>query len=202
MYDAVGAFTAGIATCAGPCVAPRFAAVAGLTAGKTRAQAVKLCACFAAGLLLGYASFAAAAWIFRAALQLSHVLYAGLACGFGIAALLRLFSRQCTHESFVRPITGAGAAMLLGCGLALVVSPCCAPVIVAVVAYAAADGNASHAAMLLACYAAGHALPLLALAGAAQKFAAAFTLLATARATALVTSGVLLGVAGYYAVLA
>ena len=189
-------------TSAGPCVAPRFAAVAGLAAGKSRSHAVKIGTAFCAGLVLGYASFAAAAWIFHAALQYSQLLYAGMACAFAGAALVPLLRSTCRHDVVVHRVTSVGGAMLLGLGLSLVVSPCCAPVIVAVVAAAAADGNVPHAAVLLACYAAGHAMPLLVLAGVAQKSAAAFSAFATARATTLVTSGVLLGLAGYYAVLA
>lgn len=162
---------------------------------------MKLAAAFCAGLLLGYASFAAAAWIFHDALQYSQSLYAALAAAFGAAALWPLLRPSCSHQVAVKPVSGAGA-MLLGLCLALVVSPCCAPVIVAVMAYAAASANVPHAAVLLVCYAAGHALPLLALAGAAQKCAAVFTALATARTSVLVSSGVLLALGAYYAVLA
>ena len=202
MFDAVGAFTAGVLTAAGPCVAPRFAAVAGLTSGKTPAEAMKLAAAFSGGLVLGYASFAATAWIFQSALQYSHLLYAGIACAFAASALEPFVRRTCRDRCSTRPAASAGAALLLGVSLALVVSPCCTPVIFALTAYAAANGTVAHAALLLGCYAAGHALPLLGLAGAAQKCAAAFTALATARATALVTSGVMLALAGYYGVLA
>lgn len=202
MYDAVGAFAAGLFTAAGPCVAPRFAAVAGLTSGKSTGEAMKLGVTFCAGLLLGYASFAAAAWVFQSALQYSHLLYSAIACAFAAAALRPFVLRKCSHENPAQPAVSAGSALLLGVSLALVVSPCCAPAILALTAYAAADGNAAHAALLLACYATGHALPLLAFAGAAQKCASVFAALATARATGLVTSGVLLALAGYYAVLA
>lgn len=201
MYDAVGAFTAGLLTSSGPCVAPRFAAVAGLSAGRPAREAIKLCAGFCAGLVLGYGSFAAAAWIFQDALRYSHVLYAAVACMFGAAALAPVVRKKCRHAQ-ARSAASAGAALLLGASLAFVVSPCCTPVILALTASAAADGNAAHAAVLLAWYATGHALPLLALAGAAQKCAATLTALATARAGRLVTSGVMLALALYYAVLA
>lgn len=202
MYDVVGVFTAGVLTASGPCAAPRFAAIAGLTSGKSAGEAVKLCTAFCSGLLLGYASFAVTAWVFQSALQHSHLLYAALACAFTAAALAPFLRRKCSHDRPAPSAASAGTALLLGASLALLVSPCCAPVIIAVTTYAAADGHGAHGALLLACYAAGHALPLLALAGVAQKCAAVFTAIATARATVLVTSGVLLALAGYYAVLA
>lgn len=201
-FDAAGAFTAGILTSAGPCAAPRFAATVSLTGGKTAAEACKLAAAFCCGLLLAYASFAGASWILQGALQNSEIVYAVIAGALAIGGFVPLVRSRCAHLPRRQQGPGASGAFVLGASMALVVSPCCAPVLLALSAYAAQFGNAGHGALLVVCYAAGHALPLIALGFAAHKVASVFTALANARATILVTSAVMLALAGYYAVLA
>lgn len=194
---------AGALSSIGPCVAPRFIALGGLCAGRSRKDALGLSLCFVCGLACAYAAFGAIASLLIRAAAFSAFIYAALALVLGWSGLAALWrDGSCTHEQEKSGRTSAGGALLLGGSFALVVSPCCTPLIAAIAAYTSAAGNALYGSLLLACFALGHALPLLFVTCGASAVARLLSGQALRRAAAVVGASLMLGLAGYYAVLA
>ncbi|HET9097710.1 MAG TPA: cytochrome c biogenesis protein CcdA [Candidatus Baltobacteraceae bacterium] len=197
-------FLAGAASSVGPCVAPRFIAVAGLTAGKSRAQAIVQMFAFVTGLTAAYASFGAVASLLGRATQFSTWTYAALALALALGGLLTLWRGQedCSHAHARANTAGAGGALLLGASFALVVSPCCTPLVIGILTYTSAAGNAAYGSALLACFALGHALPVMGVALGTGGVMGVLQRYGVRRAAGVVSATLMLGLAAYYAVLA
>lgn len=198
-------FAAGAASSLGPCVAPRFIAVAGIAAGKSRSQIIILTLSFIAGLVFTYAAFGAVSSLLLRATQVSGYTYALVAAALAAGGVWTLWREEtrCAHLDYAsKHGTGAGAAFLLGCSFALVVSPCCTPLVLGIVAYTSESGNAVYASELLCCFALGHALPVIAVAFGVQRVNALLERYAVRQAASVVSATLMLGLAGYYAVLA
>ena len=92
MYAAPLVFAAGAVSSIGPCVAPRFVAVAGLASGSSRRKTFMLVSAFVTGLVLIYASYGALLPLFGEAVRFSVWTYwlvsIMLAAG-GVVALSR-----------------------------------------------------------------------------------------------------------------
>lgn len=197
----VAAFAAGFASSSGPCVAPRLAALAGITAGcRGLTRAVRVVA-FAAGSCSGYAILAACADALRRLAEYSALTYALLAAGFataGACALLRAGRHGC--GAFGAPALPLGAAFLAGIAFAVIGSPCCGPAAAALFAAAASAAPVSHA--LVPAFALGHVVPLVAAAAGWHPVATVVWSRVPATALATAAGAVALGLAGYYALLA
>ena len=104
-------------------------------------------------------------------------IYAAMSAGLiaaGVVAIAR-GDAACTHgrhapEPAAKPL---GGALLLGASSALVVSPCCTPVIAAIAGVTIAGTRPLDGVLLIVAYACGHAVPLL-LAGALGRPISAF----------------------------
>lgn len=204
-YAAPLAFAAGLLTSIGPCMAPRFIAVAGLAAGKPRAKACALVCCFISGIVLVYAAFGAASSLFRDAARYSTWTYGIVALALAVGGTLALWRDEecgCAESRGYFDGAGASAAFLLGASFALVVSPCCAPLVVGILAYTSASGDALYSCLVLACFALGHALPILAAAFGTHRAASLFQRHNVRAGATVVGASLMLGVAGYYALLA
>lgn len=196
-------FGTGALTSTGPCVAPRFIAIAGLCSRGGRAAALLACGSFAAGLAFVYAAFAAIASLLPAALWHSRFIYALIAAGLLAGGVLKLWRDAHACRSMARVASaGAAAPFLLGAGFGFVVSPCCAPMILGILSLESGAGDPARAAMLLACFAAGHALPLFALAFGASKVADAFNRPDVRAACSVAGGSLLMTLGAYFAVLA
>ena len=192
------AFAAGAVTSIGPCVAPRYIAVAALVQrGAHPAGAV---ATFVAGLLTGYAAlgfgigFVGSLVAHASAIDL---LLAVSLTACGIAQLARNPGPAHEHGAL-----RASGIFSLGAGSALIVSPCCTPIVAAVAGMGAVDGRPAVSALLLASFALGHAMPLLGLGASGSLFAARFTSRAGRSVTATISGALMLGLGAYYGVLA
>ncbi len=197
------AFAAGAATCLGPCVAPRFIAAAGLAANRSRRDGALAIASFVAGLVTSYASFGVLAHALERLGALSGWVYGIVAACLAYAGVRELWQDEklCAHAERVGS-RGAGQAYFLGASFALVVSPCCAPMLLGIVTYSAAAGNSGYAGALLACFALGHALPVFCVAAGAGGVGAVLRRYALRQAAGVVSATLMLALAGYYAVLA
>lgn len=196
-------FAAGAISSVGPCVAPRFIAIAGIAASAEKSAARRLVFAFCGGLTVAYAAFGAAATLLAGALQHSGTIYAALAVALAAAGAVTLWREegQCTRAGVQRNAS-FGGVFLLGASSALVLSPCCSPIVAAVVAYGAEAGDPVYAAAMLAIFSLGHMLPLIAAAAGATKCVALLSRLTVARAGAVLSGSLMLGLAAYYAVLA
>ncbi|MBV9407553.1 MAG: hypothetical protein JO164_01935 [Candidatus Eremiobacteraeota bacterium] len=194
------AFAAGLATSIGPCVAPRYVAVAALAqASRNPARVV---VAFVAGTALTYVALASLAAAIGTLWSASHLLYAGFAVLLAVAGAVSLV-RADGKRVCARHAHGAGGApFLLGASSALVVSPCCTPVVAALAGLTALSGHAAAAAMLSVAFAFGHGLPLIAAGMLGGKLAPLFARAAAAQAPAIVSGALLLALAAYYGVLA
>ncbi len=124
------AFACGVLGSVGPCAAPRVVAAAGLSAGvEVRKRAILLIS-MVSGLVATYAAFGAAASLLAALTRFSAVVYVLLALALAICGIAALWTEGGACSATVkRP----GPAFLLGASFALLISPCCTPLLLGVV---------------------------------------------------------------------
>ena len=192
------AAAAGLFTSIGPCVAPRYFAVASFT---TRgARGVTGIAAFVMGTLLAYLCVAVAGSLVMRLVGASPFVYASAA-----AALILLGARAIVSsnddccENHENPI-GAGAAFFLGVASSIVISPCCTPVLVAFGSLNSSMGTPLSLVGLVAMFTVGHLAPLGVAAVGGGVFVAALSRYRAAIST--VNGAVLIALGAYYAVLA
>ncbi len=187
------ACAAGAASSIGPCVAPRYLALAAFARGNIRTR-MPVLASFTAGTVAGYAALAATGGAVSAIVRHSPMLYAVMAVVLAVSAIATLMRDDicCTHATVPRSL---GGIALLGMSSALVVSPCCTP---AVLAFGALFVSGSHvsAALLAAAFAAGHLAPL------GLLLLPVRVSLPDSRAAGTVSAGVTLALGAYYGLLA
>jgi len=202
-YAPLAAFVAGVATSVGPCNAPRLLAAAGIATGKPATRWTHAGA-LTAGLTSAYALFGVAASVFSGAFRYSSAIFIGMAvllAFFGARTLVEERSGECCERRIERPAS-VGASFLLGTSFAFVVSPCCTPVVAAIVAYSAGSGNAAFGALCLAAFALGHAVPLLLLAAGGSASSGWFTRLRLSEGVPIVSASMMFALAAYYGLLA
>jgi len=201
---AIGAiFVAGVVSSIGPCVAPRYLAIAGFASGArrpTRAAAAFVTGLIAAYLVLGYT----AGWL-GSIRGLATIVDACMAAALGAAGTVMIWRAEpagqdtCSHHAQDVPM---GGPLLLGAASAFVVSPCCTPMLAAIVATAAELGRPLAGAAILACFAIGHALPLF-LISSPGTLVGRFRLTGGAsQAPAIIGGALLLCLGAYYGALA
>lgn len=197
-------FAAGAATSLGPCVAPRLIAVASVASRANRRGTLIITGAFMGGLIATYASFGAVASLLGRATHFSSVVYLLVAAVLGIGGLITLWRgpSACAHAHQTIQLGSAGAVFLLGCSFALVVSPCCTPLVAGIIAYSSSSGDPLYASALLSCFALGHALPVLFAGAGANGVAMMFRRFAVLEAAGTVSAALMLGLAAYYMVLA
>ena len=195
-------FAAGALTGVGPCAAPRFVAVAALANGAVRpAFAI---AAFVAGLVGASVALGLAGGALGAVLAASGLLYAALAIVLGTAGMLALWRGDAaSHHHDVR-VRGSGlsGAFVLGASCALVVAPCCTPVLTSIAGLTTGGGPTLGAAAYLATFGLGHAAPVVAAGAFGTRVAQLLRRLSASQAPAVVSGGLMLALAGYYGVLA
>lgn len=199
------AFAAGAVTSIGPCVAPRYVAVAALIHGAPRPALST--ATFVGGLLCAYVLVGYVAGLLGSLSILSSAIYALLAtslCVGGIVTLVRATPEVPPHPCPRGGTTlrgSLGGTFLLGAASAFVISPCCTPVLASVALIATASGQAHYGALLLASFSVGHALPLF-LTGAVGTFVRdRFGNLGSRQAPAIVAGTLMLALSIYYGLL-
>ncbi|HZO92454.1 MAG TPA: cytochrome c biogenesis protein CcdA [Candidatus Baltobacteraceae bacterium] len=173
-------FAAGVATSAGPCVAPRYVAVAALANGSRRPMLPT--ALFVGGLVAAYAALALAAGAAGALRLQSAWTYGALSAVLVVAGAVTLLRGErscpehpCRHAAPERRARAPlGGAFLLGASSALVVSPCCTPMIAAIAGVTVAGTRPLDGVLLVTAYGCGHALPLFAVGSSGRCVGALF----------------------------
>jgi len=194
---------AGIATSLGPCVAPRYVAIAALLGERRRTLTI---ATFVMGMMTAYAALGFGAGLLGQVTGHASALYLVLAivlAGAGIASLLRGPHVGHTHDEGRRtqPRRLSGV-FSLGAASAFVVSPCCTPVIAAVLGMTAFAADPLSRAALLGAFALGHAAPLFAVGSLGSLFARTFRRWNAGPAPAVVSGTLMLALGAYYGLLA
>lgn len=195
------AFTAGLSTSVGPCVAPRYLALTAIAARTTgRARWIRI-GCFVTGLLACYALLATTAALIGSVTAFSQVIYALLALGFLSFGLHALIARHaCSHALPAQP--SRGASLLSGGALGLVLSPCCTPNVAMMASVGISSGSFATALEGALAFAAGHVAPLATIGlglGAADRFAPGRAL---REAATTISGGLSIALAAYYGLLA
>ncbi len=202
-HPTLGAFASvffgGLITSIGPCVAPRYIAIAALS-GKERGAVVPA-AVFATGILAAYVSLGWVSGALGFLAGASTLIYAVLASGLIVAGLWTLLRRRHHHEHASTAPRSLGAVLLLGAASAFVASPCCTPIVASVVSYAAIVGKPAFGATLLFFFALGHITPLAAVAFAGGPLRAMMVRVANAQAPAIASGVLMLALGLFYGVL-
>jgi cytochrome c biogenesis protein CcdA len=193
---------AGIVTSLGPCVAPRYVAIAALLGERRRTLTI---ATFVTGMLAAYTALGFGVGILAQLAGHASALYLVLAVALvcaGAATLLR--SPSCNHGHDERrrsqPCRLSGV-FSLGAASAFVVSPCCTPVVAAVLGMTAFDANPLSRAALLGAFALGHAAPLFVVGSLGSLCARTFRMWNATQAPAVVSGTLTLALGAYYGLL-
>ena len=189
------AFAAGIATSIGPCVAPRYVAIAAVAGTGSRAGAARLVA-FLVGTIVVYIAVASAGSLLVRLVQVSSVTYwifALVLIVSGTFELLRNHKHRCV-DGLRRP-PSLGAAVLLGAATSMTVSPCCTPILLGLGALVTRNLTG-----LIIAFSVGHLAPLMILFGAAGGLKR--MLLSHQEAVRTVTAAVTIALGSYYALIA
>ncbi len=194
------ALGAGVATSIGPCVAPRYAAVAAIASSGDRARLGRLLA-FVAGTLTVYMAVATVGSVVIRLAQATSVIYYLLALALIVGGIVQLV-RDHDHGSSAQPrhVPSFGAAFLLGAATSSTVSPCCTPILLGLGALSATTSGISTVAGLVVAFTVGHIAPVLVLFGAAGLLKSLLSNHGGAVAT--VAAAVTIALGCYYAVLA
>jgi len=195
---------AGIVTSFGPCVAPRYIAIASLLGQGRRTLTI---AAFVAGMLTAYTALGFGAGLLDQVAGHASALYAVLAAvlaGGGLVTLLHAPSCDHAHHAIRNDVTShrLSAVFSLGAASAFVVSPCCTPVVAAVVGMTAGNGDPLSRALLLGAFALGHAAPLFLVGSFGSIFARPLRAWNSCPAPGVVYGSLMLALGGYYGLLA
>ncbi len=194
---------AGAATSLGPCVAPRYVAIVALLGERRRTLTIVT---FVAGILTAYAALGFGAGVLGQMAARASMLYVVLAAILALSGLTTLFrATGCVHEHDGHhepaPPRRLSAVFSLGAASAFVVSPCCTPIIAAVVGMTAGDANPLSRAALLGAFAFGHAAPLFAAGSLGSIFARRFRGWNASPAPGTVSGTLMLALGAYYGLL-
>ncbi|MGD0051352.1 MAG: cytochrome c biogenesis protein CcdA [Vulcanimicrobiaceae bacterium] len=196
------AFAAGVVTSVGPCVAPRYVALAALV--QSTARPWRVAGAYLVGLVAAMVAIGLAVDALNALRAASMVLNLALATTLAVVGVVTLARGGRTvhgHAGECAPL-GVGGIALLGASGALIVSPCCTPILAAIAGLTVTAGRFGSGTALLAVYALGHAWPLLLTTAAGTPLAAGFARLAGSDAPATVSGTLMLALASYYGLLA
>lgn len=195
------AFGAGLATSVGPCVAPRYLALAAIVADANgRAKWLRVVG-FATGLLLCYGLLAVTASLIGTLLAFSHLIYLGLAACFFCFGLRLLALDQGRLHRCERDRLG-GSALLTGGALGLVVSPCCTPAVATMASVASLSSSPFASLTVTLAFALGHIAPLASVGLGLRWGTRNAVSPALQSASSVIGGGLSLALAGYYGLLA
>lgn len=196
------AFAAGVAGSVGPCAAPRLLATTSCCINRSLRESALVAFSLVAGVMSTYVLFALAGSLIWEAFRHSSEIYVAGAVLMAAAGFVTVLKPppECAH--FEKPLRrSSGSMFLLGASSALIVSPCCAPVLLASIAYAGVAGLWFSCASV-ACFALGHALPVSLMAFGSGSLRPILTRWDAQGAATMIGGSLLLALAGYYAVLA
>ena len=146
----------------------RYIAVAALLGKRRRMLTI---ATFVGGILVAYAVLGFGAGMLSVLTGHASVLYLGLATILAVSStrtLLQTSDRAHCHEPARFQPRRLSGTFSLGAASALVVSPCCTPIVAAVLGMTAVDANPLSRVALLTAFALGHAAPLFAAGSSAR----------------------------------
>jgi cytochrome c biogenesis protein CcdA len=197
------AAVAGAVSSVGPCAAPRYVALAGILGSSNGATRYVRAGAFILGVVAG-SMFIVLSSAFAAYVMASSAwVYGALACVLAAGGCLALLDRP--HGScnvHVTRSTSTGSALLLGGLCSLIASPCCTPALIALGTATSSSAAPWFAASIGAAYAFGHIGVMATIAALSTTLKGALLDNAGVRAAQSISAGLMIALAGYYAVLA
>jgi cytochrome c-type biogenesis protein len=190
----------GVVAGVSPCAAPRSAVLAAVARSVSNGRFIFLSTAFTAGLAACYAALGLLGSRFAAMLNSPYVYGVLAVCliATGVRSIVLTTSgKRCVRHAAVP----AGAAFAFGSFCAATASPCCTPLILPLLAYAAQSGRPALAAALLGGFAFGHAIPTIVTALIASR-SNGRGLGPFASITSTVGGAVMIALGGYYGLLA
>jgi cytochrome c biogenesis protein CcdA len=182
----------GLISAWGPCTPARLSWVATTNVH----QPWRTIAAYVLGAVLAYALLGTLGHqLFDALFHYSTILYLLMGVTALVAGILVLWSPHKHGDDSKPRSTSLGATMLSGFASGLTFMPCCAPFVIAVIAW---SSSAAQASVLLVLYALGHTAPL----WAAPLFSRFLLDKRLAGVAATVTGGVAVVIGAYFIVLA
>jgi cytochrome c biogenesis protein CcdA len=197
-----GVFALGALSSIGPCAAPRVLAITGLIA-QARWPAL-VGGVFVGGTLFVYAGFAFVSSYVAQLVTIASYVYAVVALlAIGSAIWMLVGADYCVHRESKERSGSLGAAFVSGAGFALLVSPCCTPIIGAILAYSGAIGARFPltSMALLVAFGLGHAMPVFLVLGLGRRPMAWLTTSHFSQLTSTVMASLMLVVGVFYAAL-
>jgi cytochrome c-type biogenesis protein len=198
-------FAVGVASSIGPCVAPRFLALAACVTGSKNPTRTVLS--FITGLVLAYILFGLTISLISNLQYLAPSIYGIVAASLLIAGIYTLVHARpaevCEHTD--HPV-GSNLltwwrTALFGASFAFVVSPCCTPIVIAILVWTAHTGSPVYGMSLLAVFALGHSTPLVAYGIAGGRFNALISRFRLDQAAAICSGTLMLALGAYYIVM-
>jgi thiol:disulfide interchange protein DsbD len=192
---------AGVTTSFGPCVAPRYLALASLVDGRRRFAPVCF---FTGGLVVTFVSLGFGASIVADLISHLATVYALLSIvliAFGVGTLFRE-PHRCHAATAGGSLSSASGAFTMGAASALVVSPCCTPIVVGIAGLGAFDRDPARAALYLATFSIAHAAPLFLVNLGGSSIAGRIRGWEATGAPAVVTGALTVALGCYYGILA
>jgi cytochrome c-type biogenesis protein len=198
------AFIAGIGSSFGPCCAPRFVAITGLTAQTSGWRRWLRVGAFTSGLCTMYVAVGTIAGALGLVSRYSTYIYVALASTLLIAGVVTLVrpARRCTVHDGAHNAVAPSGAFVTGLAFALVTSPCCGPIAAVLGGLSVAAGSMAFGALTLSAFALGHALPLVAFAVGSAPFTRLMQAHSLEIALSVVGGAMMIALGAYYAVLA
>lgn len=199
-------FAAGCASSIGPCTAPRMIALSSLTFDVSAKVALSRTAAFIGGLACAYACFGVFAALAGRLSTISTYVYLAVAMGLAVGGIWTLCSPSPGHHSCPHAKNAEAAAFgpsfLLGASFAFVLSPCCTPLLMGILAFVGSTGDTLYAASLLAVFAIGHAVPLIAASSGLRALQPVFARFQLEGSMSVISGTLMLSLAWYYLCLA
>jgi len=201
-YAAPLVFAMGIASSIGPCVAPRFMALAACVTGNKRVT--QTVTAFVGGLIVAYVVFGFAISLISNLQFLASSIYVIVAVALVAGGLYTLWHARgpdaCDHPAAPTFLTWWRTA-LFGASFAFVVSPCCTPFVIAILVLTARLGSPAMGLFLLAVFALGHSVPLVAYGIAGGRVNTLLSRFRLDQAAAIASGTLMLALGAYYVVL-
>ncbi len=194
-------FAAGVATSVGPCIAPRYVALAAVAQASSRPWSTL--GVFVTGLVAAYVALGLAADALGTLWSASRTVYLALATALALAGLVTIVrGNRREHAHSRRTPASIGGVFLLGASGAIVVSPCCTPIVAAIAGFTTLAGHGLDGAVLLGAFALGHALPLAFCGAIGARFSSLFLHVAASHASRVIAGTLMLALATYFGTLA
>ncbi len=195
-------FAMGVASSIGPCVAPRFMALAACVTGNR--NVTRTVASFVGGLVVAYLLFGVTISLISNLQLLASSIYVLVAAALVAGGIYTLWHARgtelCDHPGRPSVLTWWRTA-LFGASFAFVVSPCCTPFVIAILFYTARIGSPQFGMLLLGIFALGHSVPLVAYGIAGGRVNALLSRFRLDQAAAIASGTLMLALGAYYVVL-